>query len=108
MPAPTSVLITAWDDCCKDLAEILTAQRRSISERNHDTRLLLGAAVNTYKTAKNTGELARLIGQSRTDFQLLQELRLPPLRAFQNIQLTEEMQRMSTRVAKGEELNGRA
>jgi hypothetical protein len=95
-------------DCCKDLAEILTAQMRSISERNHDTRLKLGAAVNTYKTARNTGELAHLIGQSRADFQLLQELRLPPLRAFQNIQLTEEMRRMSTRVAKRGRRDGQA
>ncbi len=89
-------------DCCKGLAEILTAQKRSIAQRNRETRIMLAAASNTFKTAKNSGELAGLIGECRADFQALRDLRLPPLRAFQNIQLTEQMQQLSTRVAKGE------
>lgn len=89
-------------DCCKGLSEILTAQKRSIAQRNRETRIMLAAASNTFKTAKNSGELAGLIGECRADFQALRDLRLPPLRAFQNIQLTEQMQQLSTRVSKGE------
>lgn len=90
-------------DGCQYMAEVLTGQKKAIAQRNSRTKKLLAAAVNTYKTAKNSGELVTLIGKSHSDFQALRDLRLPPLRAFQNIQLNEEMRRLSARVAKGDQ-----
>jgi hypothetical protein len=87
---------------CQDLAALLQSQRRSIGERNRETRMILDAAINTYKTARTSGDLALLIGKCHADFQALRELRLPPLRAFQNMQLNEEMRHLAARVAKKE------
>lgn len=83
-------------------AEVLKDQRRSISDRNNSTQTMLNAAVVMYRTARTGVELATLIGRCQTDFQALRELRLPPLRAFQNTQLTDELKRLAARVAKKE------
>jgi hypothetical protein len=90
-------------DGCQYMAEVLTSQKKAIGERNSHTKKLLAAAVNTYKTAKNSGDLIVLIGKSHSDFQALRDLSVPPMRAFQNIQLSQEMRRLSERVGKGDQ-----
>jgi hypothetical protein len=87
---------------CRMFADLLQSQRKDIAERNRETMILLDAAINTYKTAKAGVGLARLIGKCQTDFRALRELRLSPLRVFQNIQLSGEMQRLAARAAKRE------
>ncbi len=84
------------------LADVLRSQRKDISARNRETKILRDAAINTYKTAKAGVGLAMLIGKCDTDVEALRELRLSPLRVFQNTQLTDEMQRLAARVAKTE------
>lgn len=83
-------------------AEVLKDQRRSVADRNNSTQIMLNAAVVMYRTARTGVELATLIGRCQTDFQALRDLRLPPLRTFQNTQLTGEMKRLASRVAKKE------
>jgi len=87
---------------CRMLADVLRSQRKDIAARNRETKILLDAAINTYKTAKAGVGLAMLIGRCETDLEALRELRLSPLRVFQNTQLTDEMQRLAARVAKTE------
>jgi hypothetical protein len=87
---------------CGMFADVLQSQRKDIAERNRETMILLDAAINTYKTAKAGVGLAMLIGKCQMDFSALRELRLSPLRVFQNIQLTGEMQRLAARATKRE------
>jgi len=85
---------------CRMFADVLRSQRKDIAARNRETKILLDAAINTYKTAKAGVGLAMLIGKCETDLNALRELQLSPLRVFQNTQLTSEMQRLAARVAK--------
>jgi hypothetical protein len=82
--------------------DMLRSQVQAIADRNRETQSLLAAAVNTYKTARTGVGIVTLIGKCHADFQALRELRLPPLRAFQNIQLNEEMRHLAARAAKKE------
>ena len=65
---------------------------------NRKVRVLQAAAVNTYRTVCLSLNVAELIGYCDAAFRALRELRLPPLKPFQGIQLTEEMQKLAERV----------
>jgi hypothetical protein len=85
---------------CRMFAEVLRSQMKDIAARNRETKILLDAAINTYKTAKAGVGLAMIIGKCEADLNALRELKFSPLRVFQNTQLTNEMQRLAARVAK--------
>lgn len=86
-------------EACHLLADMLRSQRRSVLDENQKVRVQEEAAVNTYRTVCLSLNLAELIGYCQAAFRALSELRLPPLRPFQNIQLNKELQELAERAA---------
>ncbi len=86
-------------EACRLLAGRLRDYRRAILDDNRKVRVLEAATINTYRTVCLSLNVAELIGFCDAAFRALRELRLPPLRLFQGIQLTEEMQKLAERVA---------
>jgi hypothetical protein len=89
-------------EACRCLASVLRDQQNVIASENRHTRLMLGAAINTYKTIRLSMNVAELMGYCRKAFQALRDLRLPRLRSFQNLQLKGEMQRLAERLREKE------
>ena len=85
-------------EACRLLAGRLRDYRRAILDDNRKVRVLEAAAINTYRTVCLSLNVAELIGYCDAAFRALRELRLPPLRPFQGIQLSEEMQKLAERV----------
>jgi hypothetical protein len=83
---------------CRLLADTLRSQKLSIIDANKKTKLLLAAAVNSYRTVQLSFDVADLIGQCQTAFRSLSDLRLPQLRTFQNVHLNEELERLADRI----------
>jgi hypothetical protein len=86
-------------EACRLMAETLKSHRHSVLEENHKVQILKAAAVNSYRTVCLSFNVAELVGYCEAAFKALRELRLPPLRTFQNVQLNEEMQRLAERMA---------
>lgn len=89
-------------EACRIFADTLRDQKRTIADRNRETQRTLAEAANTYKTVRLSLDVAELIGQCQAAFRALRELRLPPLRTFQNVQLNDEMQRLAERIVEKE------
>jgi hypothetical protein len=86
-------------EACRLLADILRGQRRTVLDENRRVRTQEAAAINTYRTVCLSMNVAELIGYCQAAFRALRELKLPPLRPFQNLQLNDELQRLAERVA---------
>jgi hypothetical protein len=85
-------------EACRLLACRLRDYHRAILNDNREVRILEAAAVNTYRTVCLSLNVAELIGYCDAAIRALRELHLPPLRPFQSVQLTEEMQKLAGRV----------
>jgi hypothetical protein len=85
-------------EACRVLDSRLRDYRQAILDDNRNVRVLEAAAVNTYRTVCLSLNVAELIGYCDAAFRALRELRLPPLRPFQGIQLTGELQKLAERV----------
>ena len=90
-------------EACHCLAGWLRDQQNAIARENEQTRLMLDAAINTYKTVRLALNLAEFMSDSARSFQALKQIRLPRLRTFQNLQLKAEMQRLAERMRDREE-----
>ena len=86
-------------EACRVMTDTLLSHRRSILDENRKVQILEAAAVNTYRTVRLSFDIAELAGYCEAAFRALRELRLPPLRSFQNLQLEEELQRLAERVS---------
>lgn len=86
-------------EACRLMAETLQSHRRSVLDENRKVQILEAAAVNSYRTVCLSFNVAELIGYCEGAFRALRELRLPPLRTFQNVRLNEEMQKLAERMA---------
>ena len=86
-------------EACRLMAETLQSHRSSVLDENRKVRTLEAAAINSYRTVCLSFNVAELIGYCESAFRALRELRLPPLRAFQSVQLNEEMQKLAERMA---------
>jgi hypothetical protein len=86
-------------DACKLMIETLQSHKRTVLAENRKVRILADAAVNTYRTVRLSNDVAELIGYCEAAFGALRDLKLPPLRPFQNVQLNAELQRLAERVA---------
>ena len=89
-------------EACQLMAETLQSHRRSVLDENRKVQILEAAAVNSYRTVCLSFNVAELIGYCESAFRALRELRLPPLRTFQNVQLNEEMQKLAERMVEKE------
>jgi hypothetical protein len=85
-------------EACRLMAEILQSHRRSVLDENQKVQILEAAAVNSYRTVCLSFNVAELIGYCESAFRALRELRLPPLRTFQNAQLNEQLQKLAERM----------
>lgn len=85
-------------DACRLMAETLKSHRRCVLEENRKVQVLGAAAVNSYRTVCLSLNVAELIGYCEAAFRALRELRLPPLRTFQNAQLNDELQKLAARM----------
>jgi hypothetical protein len=85
-------------DACRIMAETLQSHQLSVLDENRKVQLLEAAAVNSYKTVCLCFNVAELIGYCEAAFRALRELRLPPLRTFQNVQLNEELRKLAERM----------
>jgi hypothetical protein len=90
-------------EACHSLARELRDQKDAIARENEHTKLMLDAAINTYKTVRLSLNVAELMSDCRKAFQALRQLRLPRLRTFQNLQLKSEMQRLAERMHEGKD-----
>jgi hypothetical protein len=70
-----------------------------VLDENRKVKKQEAAAVNTYRTVCLSINLAELIGYCQAAFRALRELRLPPLRPFQNHRLNDELERLAESVA---------
>ena len=83
---------------CQFMADVLDIQRKTIASENLVTRRTLAAAANTYRTVRLSHNVALLMGDCRKAFEAINQLQMPHLRPFQNLQLKEEMQRLAQRM----------
>jgi hypothetical protein len=81
------------------MTEILASHRRAILEQNQKVKILLGAAVNSYRTVRLSLDVAELIGACEAAFRALRDLKIPPLRTFKNVHLNEELQKLANQIA---------
>ena len=86
-------------EACRLLAETLQSQKRAVMDDNGHVRKLKAAAINTYRTARTSLHVALMAGDCEAAFGSLRKLRLPQLRPFHGIQLSEELERLAERVA---------
>jgi hypothetical protein len=85
-------------DACRCLSGALRDQKNAIARENEQTKRMLGAAINTYKTVRLSLNVADLMRDCEQAFHALRQLRLPRLRTFQNLQLKTEIQRLTERM----------
>jgi uncharacterized protein YlaI len=84
------------------MSSLLCDQQKAIARENAETKRMLNAAINTYKTVRLSMNVAELMNDCRMAFRALRQLRLPRLRTFQNLQLKGEMERLTERLREGE------
>jgi len=90
-------------EACHCLARALRDQMAAVACENEQTKLMLDAAINTYKTVRLSLNLAELMSDCEKAYHPLRQLRLPKLRTFQNVQLKAEIQRLAQRMLDREE-----
>jgi hypothetical protein len=90
-------------EACHCLARALYDQMTAVASENEQTKLMLDAAINTYKTVRLSLNLAELMSDSEKAYHTLRQLPLPKLRTFQNVQLKAEIQRLAQRMLDREE-----
>ncbi len=85
-------------DACRLMIDTLQSHKRTVLDENKKVRILAQAAVNTYRTVRLSNDVAELIGYCESAFGALRDLKLPPLRPFQSVQLNAELQSLSERL----------
>ena len=83
-------------------AEYLTGQQRQIAISRQRLARDIAVAQNTYETVKMSGDLVALMQDSRQLLDSLFRLQVPPLRAFENLEMKREFQRLTSRLRQEE------
>ena len=73
----------------------LAKQKTQMMRANRDTRKNILTAVNTYRTASLSKDLASLMAVSRRAFESISNLSVPDLRPFDNTRLKEEFNKLT-------------
>jgi SMC interacting uncharacterized protein involved in chromosome segregation len=89
-------------EACRSLSSVLCDQQKAIAGENSETKRMLDAAINTYRTIRLSMNVAELMSDCREAFRALRQLHLPRLRTFQSLQLKGEIQRLTERLNEGE------
>ncbi len=85
-------------EACRAFASALREQKNAILRENKEVKKMLAAAANTYKTMSLSINVAELMRDCQNAFKAVRQIRLPPLRAFQNLQLKRKLQRLTDRM----------
>jgi hypothetical protein len=75
--------------------DYLRMQRRQVAASRDRLSEDLAVARNTFETVKVSGELVALMQHSKHLFDSLFGLQMPPLRAFENLQMKQEFERLT-------------
>ena len=76
-------------------AEYLAGQQAQVAESRERLARNLAIARNTYETVKMSGDLVALMQDSRHLLDTLFQLQIPPLRAFENLEMKREFERLT-------------
>ena len=82
-------------DAAARYAEYLDRQQRQVISSRERLSHDLAVARNTYETVKMSGDLVALMQNSRQRLDSLFQLQVPPLRAFENLEMKREFQRLT-------------
>lgn len=100
--APSRVLASNLEaqqltiDAAQRYGEYLAGQRRQIALSREQLARDIAVAQNTYETVKMSGDLVALIQNSRQLLDELFRLQVPPLRAFENLEMKREFERLTS------------
>ncbi len=85
-------------DAARRYTDYLSRQRQQVSTSRERLAHDLAVARNTYETVKMSGDLVALMQNSRQLLDTLFRLQVPPLRAFENVQMKREFERLTLRL----------
>ena len=77
-------------------AEYLRGQQRQVQASRQRLAQDIAVAQNTYETVKMSGDLVAMMQDSRQLLDNLFRLQIPPLRAFENLEMKREFQRLTS------------
>jgi hypothetical protein len=89
-------------EACHLLADSLSRQKAAVAAENMCTRRMLAVAVNTYKAVRLSLNVAQLMSECREAYRALRQLKVPPLRPFQDLRLKEELNQLAERMSEKE------
>lgn len=89
-------------DAAKRYSDYLERQRQQIGQSRRRLSRDVAVAQNTYETVKMSGDLVALMQDSRQRLDSLFRLQVPPLRAFENLDMKREFQRLTLRLRQDE------
>ncbi len=82
-------------DAAARYASYLARQKKQIMASRERLARDLAVARNTYETVKMSGDLVALMQNSRQRLDSLFQLQVPPLRAFENLEMKREFERLT-------------
>lgn len=82
-------------DAAVRYASYLARQERQVAASRERLARDLAVARNTYETVKMSGDLVALMQNSRQRLDSLFQLQVPPLRAFENLEMKREFERLT-------------
>lgn len=85
-------------EACRCFAQLLREQRETVLGENKHIKMMMATAANTYKTVRLSIQVADVMSECQKAFQSLRQLRLPPLRTFQNVRLKREWRQLTERL----------
>jgi hypothetical protein len=83
-------------DAAARYADYLAEQQRQVEISRERLARDIAVAMNTYETVKMSGDLVALMQDSRHLLDALFKLQVPPLRAFENLEMKREFQRLTS------------
>jgi hypothetical protein len=88
-------------DAAARYAEYLQGQQKQIAQSQKRLSRDIAVAGNTYETVKMSGDLVALMQDSQHLLDSLFRLQVPPLRAFENLEMKREFQRLTSTLRSG-------
>ena len=89
-------------DAAQRYAEYLLGQQRQVAVSRQQLSRDIAVAQNTYETVKMSGDLVALMQNSRQLLNDLFRLQVPPLRAFENLEMKREFQRLTSTLSQAD------
>ncbi|MBT6978223.1 MAG: hypothetical protein HN951_00115 [Flavobacteriales bacterium] len=75
--------------------DVLYGQKRKVMKASDNTRIDLDLAVNTYATVQISSDLLDVLKDSKQGFDVLMDLQVPDIVAFENTEMQRKFQELS-------------